>query len=318
MKIKSLLIVFFVFVMSVASSVAEEKKEAQDDNMIVIPSGWFRMGTDWGEVNERPEHDVFVAAFKLDKFEVTSKDFAEFLNSKGNPDNKYTTIDEFSTIMASYSAGDKAGQQKPKGYVARPGFENFPANNVSWYGAEEYCKWKGKRLPTEAEWEKAARGYDRRAYPWGNGMADENKAKFAQLWAEKELNVMTKVDSLPEGASYFGVLNMGGNVWEWVNDWFRQSYCDFCDPTNTEFLEFAAKIAGKQHLVEGEVKKPNAQPNVTPRENPEGPPLGSFKVLRGGSWEEESGVELRASYRHWLFPIERYKSTGFRCAKSQW
>ena len=100
---------------------------------------------------------------------------------------------------------------------------------------------------------------------------------------------MVTVDSLPEGSSPFGALNMSGNVWEWINDWYRQNYCDFCSTVNSD---------------------------IPPRNNPAGPPSGTFRVLRGGSWFEEDGVlRIKAPYRNWLEPDKRYLNTGYRCAK---
>ena len=100
-------------------------------------------------------------------------------------------------------------------YLPRPGYENYPANNVSSYGAEGFCRWKGNVFRGESEWEKAARGDDRRVYPWGDRFPNEHTSRYDRAWPSKGLNVLLPVDSLPEGRSYYGVYNMAGNVLEW-------------------------------------------------------------------------------------------------------
>jgi len=134
------------------------------------------MGYNEGEVNERPEHEVFLKAFSMDAYEVTAKEFAAFLNAKGNPDDKYFSCDDYSNIICFTKDGKQtvsSSGEKIVRFEPRQGYANYPANNVSWYGAEGFCRWKGKRLPTEAEWEKAARGDDRRLYPWGNRIPND-------------------------------------------------------------------------------------------------------------------------------------------------
>jgi serine/threonine-protein kinase len=98
--------------------------------------------------------------------------------------------------------------------------EKFPANNVTWTGADAYCKFMGLRLPREAEWEKSARGTDGREFPWGNEDADETRARYSQRWKEKKFNVMVPVDGLPKGVGPYGTYNQAGNVWEWCLDEF--------------------------------------------------------------------------------------------------
>ena len=289
------------------------------ENMITIPRGWFVMGLSEGDFNERPEHDVFLDTFKIDKYEVSAQEFAEFLNEKGNPGNKYFSIDEYSTIIgvSSVNGRDLATQQNPERYIPRKGYENYPANNVSWFGAEAYCRWKGKRLPTEAEWEKAARGEDKRVYPWGNSYPDAAKARYNQRWEEKGFKVMVPVDSLDQGVSYYGVYNMAGNVWEWLNDWYRQNYCDYCSP-GLQYNEIASQLTGRRPdsdhtAANNDVNEQDS--TKPPMTNPEGPQVGSFKILRGGSWYDNYGeLVIRSTYRYWFYPEDRYLNTGFRCA----
>ena len=299
-----------------------QPNSAEEENMIIIPRGWFIMGLEEGDINERPEHEVFLDTFMIDKYEVSAKEFAEFLNEKGNPDDKYFSVDTYSTITGvSYVNGKTVEtKQNPEMYIPRKGFENYPANNISWFGAEAYCRWKGERLPAEAEWEKAARGNDKRMYPWGNSFPNLNRARFNQRWEEKGLNVMVPVDSLDEGISYYGVYNMAGNVWEWNNDWYRQNYCDYCSP-NFEYNEIASRLTDKKGITVRPVKNvennvDNKDLTVPPLENPDGPSVGSFKVLRGGSWFDSYGeLVIRSTYRYWFYPEDRYLNTGFRCVK---
>jgi formylglycine-generating enzyme required for sulfatase activity len=274
------------------------KLPEEKDGMVVIPKGSFTMGTEPGENYARSAHDVYLDTFMIDKYEVSAKEFAGFLNAKGNPDDRYFTQDSYSTIIGASSVGGKTIETKKNQQVYEPraGYENFPANNVSWIGAFSYCQWKGKRLPTEAEWEKAARGEFERTYPWGNSTPDGSKARYNQKWSEKGMNVMVPVDALPAGASYYHVFNMAGNVWEWVDDWFKRDYCLYCPK--------------KDKCITCQEGSPC---DYCPKERPA---TGHFKVLRGGSWFEDFGnVEIRSTYRYWLAPEDRFINTGFRCAK---
>ncbi len=291
--------------------------------MVRVQKGWFIMGSNTGELNERPEHEVFLDNFFIDKYEVSAKDFSEFLNDRGNPDNRYFSYDSYSTIIEMKENGRDAGSGQVKvRYMPQKGYESYPANNVSWYGAYAYCRWKGKRLPTEAEWEKAARNDDKsklpwderlRTYPWGSEMPDDTRARVDQKWEEKGIRVMVPVTSLPGGASYYGTYNMAGNVWEWVADWYRQNYCNFCDPTFEEDLKLVARLNEKKKSPASDRREARQAP---PMDNPKGPSDGQFKVLRGGSWYDSfSTLTVQSTYRFWLDPEERYLNTGVRCAK---
>ncbi len=163
--------------------------------MIEIPAGEFTMGSDHGV--ERPPHTVFVDTFEIDKFEVTNEQFAKFVEETG-----YVTDAE--------KAGDTSWRYYAKD---KP---NHPVVKVSWNDAKAFCEWADKRLPTEAEWEKAARGTDGRIYPWGNEW-DPNKANTKESGYRGTLIV----GSLPDGASPYGVMDMAGNVAEWTADWFK-------------------------------------------------------------------------------------------------
>jgi len=300
---KLLLITALFFLIQSAVSCAPAIKDlnysSEDkEGMIKIPAGAFTMGYDF-EDNAKPAHRVFVDTFFIDKYEVSAAEFSEFLNAEGNPDEQYFSHDIYSTIIGVKRHNDNLMETKerPEMYIPRKGLENLPANNISWFGAYRYCQWRGKRLPAEAEWEKAARGLDERQYPWGKSLPDDTKARYSQRWEEKGFDVMVPVDSLPEGASYYGVFNMAGNTWEWVDDWFKRDYCLYCDEDNN----------CSACIIEG---KPC---NYCPKEKPV---FGHFKVLRGGSWFENPGESvIKSTYRYWMDPSQRFLNTGFRCVR---
>jgi formylglycine-generating enzyme required for sulfatase activity len=165
--------------------------------MVEIPAGEFTMGNDAGDDDEKPAHTVPLEAFEIDLFEVTNADFAKFVEETG------------------YQTGaEKAGEAGWRAYAE--GKDNHPVVKVTWNDANAYCEWAGKRLPTEAEWEKAARGTDGRTYPWGNEW-DPAKANTK----ESGFRGTVAVGSFAEGVSPYGVFDMAGNVWEWTADWYQ-------------------------------------------------------------------------------------------------
>jgi len=291
-----------------ASTVPREKyEEEMVDGMIKIPQGWFTMGWDLGELNERPEHEVFLSTFWIDRYEVSAAQFAEFLHENGNDDDIFFVEDKYSTI-------ESFGEGRKRSYRAREGYENHPANNVTWTGADAYCRMQGKRLPAEAEWEKAARSDDKRMYPWGSEPPDEGKARYGKSWESDGLDVMAPVDSYPEGASYYGIHHLAGNIWEWTADWYRQNYCDYCGDYEGS-RKVATELTGGGGAIssDGQVYGKSELP---PRRNPTGPDTGSFKVLRGGSWYDQYGeAVMRSTYRYWFEPEGTFLSIGLRCAR---
>lgn len=171
---------------------------AVTDMMVEIPAGPFIMGNDSGPSEERPAHEVDLKAFEIDVFEVTNADFSAFVKNTG-----YVTYAE--------TAGKKNWNNE-----FTDGKDNHPVVRVTWNDAAAYCEWLGKRLPTEAEWEKAARGTDALLYPWGNEW-DESKANVK----DGGLRSTVSGGSFGAGASPYGIEDMAGNVSEWVADWYN-------------------------------------------------------------------------------------------------
>jgi formylglycine-generating enzyme required for sulfatase activity len=181
--------------------------QAPLSEMVAIPAGPFMMGSHEGAEDERPAHEVTLAAYSIDRFPVTNAQYAELLNTHGA-----------SPAAGLYDFDDPDSRIHRRGsrFEADGGYENHPVVEVPWSGAVAYCKWRGKRLPTEAEWEKAARGTDARRYPWGSELPDRRRAHYSAKW-----NETASVDAFPAGASPYGVREMAGNAWQWVSSAYR-------------------------------------------------------------------------------------------------
>ena len=173
------------------------------EGMVFVPAGEFIMGgpEGEGEVNEHPQRTVYLGAFYIGKHEVTNAEYKECVDAGAcePPSSNSSSTHDF--------------------YYGNPEYDNYPVIWVSWYDAKAYCEWKGMRLPTEAEWEKAARGTEARKYPWGNEF-DSYKCNTS----ESGIGDTTEVGSFPDGASPYGAMDMAGNVWEWVADWYDAEY----------------------------------------------------------------------------------------------
>lgn len=229
-----------------------------DQPMVTIQAGSFWMGRDGTEAleDERPRHEVWLDEFSIDLHEVTTEGYARFLAD---------------TQRQSPAFWEQVN-------LVQHGTR--PVVGVSWEDAAAYCAWRGARLPTEAEWEKAARGTDERRYPWGNQKPTLDLANFALGARFSYEQVLLPVGQFPKGKSPYGVQDMAGNVWEWVSDWYVGNYYE-----------------------------------VSPARNPQGPDQGQFKGLRGGSWSDLPKYLLTYG-RFKLLPTTRNSFTGFRCAKS--
>jgi formylglycine-generating enzyme required for sulfatase activity len=252
--------------------------EKDESEMVHVPAGEFLMGFSESDVEairaispeaefsvegEKPQHKVFLDAFYIDKYEVTNARYQKCVKAGACNEPSDTT------------------------YYGKADYVQHPVVYVSWYGANAYCRWAGKRLPTEAEWEKAARGDEERTWPWGNTF-DENRVNFCdkncpEWWKHVSVDdgyaLTAPVGSYPEGSSLYGALDMAGNVWEWVADWYDPNYY-----------------------------------SQSPYRNPPGPDSGSEKIVRGGSWLN-GFTDIRAGYRYELAPTHQGKDLGFRCVR---
>jgi eukaryotic-like serine/threonine-protein kinase len=264
------------------------------DGMVAIPGGRFFMGADDGSETEKPAHKVSLAPYCLDKYEVTTADYKR-CSDRGECKRAATT-NEWSGISAhDHQAYDSlCNIRDPEGKA------KHPINCVEWEMATDYCKWTGARLPTEAEWEFAARGPDGRKYPWGDeepsgerinacgaecvAWGKEHGVRLAPMYKSSDSYAATApVGSFPLGQSRYGVYDVVGNVWEWVADW----YGPYMNP-----------------------------PPETVPENPKGPSEGTMRVIRGGGFNNSDSECVRPSFRFKQTPTSRTYATGFRCAKS--
>lgn len=185
---------------------APERAPAAEPDMAKLPGGTFVMGNDRGLADERPAHTVMLKPFWIDKRPVTNVEFAAFLQRIGGTSNSR------GQNLFDWDDGDARLRQSEGKWRADTGFEQHPAVEVSWYGARDYCRARGKRLPTEAEWEYAARGQEGRSYPWGEAPPDATRARYGIGWGKT-----VPAGSLAKGATPDGVLDLVGNVHEWTS-----------------------------------------------------------------------------------------------------
>jgi eukaryotic-like serine/threonine-protein kinase len=228
--------------------------------MYYVPKGVFTMGSKEGTESERPEHQVELDAYWIYETEVTNGMYALCVTAKGV------------TAKGCTAKTDISAPGHPDYYV-NPLYKNYPVFKLTWEDARNYCEWAGNRLPTEAEWEKAARGTEARTYPWGKDMISTNLN-----YADKKGST-TEVGSFPLGASPYLILDMAGNVWEWVNDWYDSDYY-----------------------------------RNSPKQNPLGPTTpGNGHVIRGGGW---SSSEKDVRMYHRANQDSAKAGPGFRCVIS--
>jgi formylglycine-generating enzyme required for sulfatase activity len=233
------------------------KEEPVQEDMVEIPAGPFIRGTTNGGYDEQPQRTIYLDAFSIDRYEVTNFQYQQFVTATGHrksgPPSRYAK-----------SIGRMRGVNQPVVYV-------------SWDDATEYCRWKGKRLPSEAEWEKAMRGIDGRLWPWGN-QEKPNGANWARVQDGHE--VTAPVGTFQTDRSPFGVMDGAGNVMEWVSDWYGETYYKYSQ-----------------------------------ERNPPSPEFGTYRVLRGGGYTTTGG-DIRVTSRSKMMPDFRDETIGFRCAIS--
>jgi iron(II)-dependent oxidoreductase len=260
---------------------AEGKKLAEQraklpmkDEMVQVPAGWFLMGSSKqadrnAYAPELPQRRVYLDAFEIDKYEVTALQYLRFVLATNRPP----------LVDWRYDGGN-----------FQESMAHHPVMHVSWYDADAYCRWAGKRLPTEAEWEKASRGEDGRIYPWGNQPAGLSRANFGRTGLSGPVRdrperlllypPIISADKYENAVSPYGVHQMAGNVAEWVADWYDANYY-----------------------------------RVAPDRNPQGPAQGTQKAFRGGGWID-STPSVRAAQRNGTDPNTKMNWLGFRCAAS--
>jgi formylglycine-generating enzyme required for sulfatase activity len=233
--------------------------------LVYIPQGTFEMGSPSGNLDEMPVHSISLDAYWMDRTEVTNGMFADFLNVFGNQVEGGTTWLDSRDPLVWLSENNGMWQ-------ALNGKVNYPIAGVSWYGANAYCEWAGRGLPSEAQWEYAAKGTNSFRFPWGNTNLDCHYSRYSSCE-----NRPVPVGSLSLGASPFGILDMAGNVAEWVNDRYSAGYYQ-----------------------------------QSPVQNPAGPINGYYRVIRGGSWGS-TYISLQTSHRAWAGADTRDSDIGFRC-----
>jgi serine/threonine-protein kinase len=256
-----------------------QRRGKDNAEMVYIPAGEFTFG------DAASTRTIYLDAFWMDKVEVTNAQFQQFVDATG-----YKTDAEKLGWGFEYRDGwqrvEGISWRAPRGAGSTPQ-ANLPVVVVSWNDANAYCVWAGKRLPTEAEWEKAARGTDARVFPWGNTW-DGTRLNFcdancAYTWKDANANdrfaEAAPVGSFTTSASPYGILDLAGNVWEWIADWFDADY-----------------------------------PKTMPARNPSGPATGTLKVLRGGAWSIDA-FYARTTSRFAQAPEFRERSVGFRCVQ---
>jgi formylglycine-generating enzyme required for sulfatase activity len=233
----------------------DTKTSPEGMTQVYVSEGEFIMGSNENpNLKEYPEHPVYLDAFWIDKYEVSNAMYEQ--------------------CVASGTCWEPVPRLNP--YYSKWAYRNLPVVYVNWYAADAYCAWAGRRLPTEAEWEKAARGTDARYFPWGNSKANPRLANFTETMFFESL----PVTRYPLGASPYGALNMAGNVREWVADWFDNRY----------YFE-------------------------APYENPTGPETGTERSLRGGAYDAVlDDITTFRRFKH--EPDSAGLSRGFRCAES--
>ncbi|KMP11615.1 hypothetical protein UZ36_03945 [Candidatus Nitromaritima sp. SCGC AAA799-C22] len=219
------------------------------------------MGNDEGSGrrDEHPRHKVFLDAFHIDRYEATGADFEKYLSA--NPR-------EHPTITGWW------------GREVRPDMRRRPVFGLTWERCRKYCQWRGKRLPTEAEWERAAAGREGRTYPWGDEPPTPERANFNRCCFVMKGQVLDDVGGHETGQTPEGIHDMAGNIAEWVHDWYDKNYY---------------KVSGYK--------------------NPKGPESGTNRTIRGGAWNSLAGY-LRSSARYGYDDAKDFYGIGCRCAKS--
>jgi formylglycine-generating enzyme required for sulfatase activity len=282
-----------------AGSLASSKplpKSSLKIEMISIPAGSFLMGysgvgndKDYSKSDEHPQHSVTLAAYSIGKYDVTRGQYKQFMKAGGYSNKSYWSGEGWKwKVNAKRTEPDRWAAKQTWGKQTFTQTDNHPVVGVTYYEAEAFCKWAGGHLPTEAQWERAARWNSKtkhaNVYPWGdvwdaekcNNYSDHNSAGGGYQ------NLQTApVGSYPSGASPAGCQDMAGNVWEWCKDWYGEEYY-----------------------------------SQSPSSDPQGPTSGSSRVLRGGGWGNYGDSSYRCAFRYSSAPSDGYILYGFRLCRS--
>ena len=292
------------------------EKQNIPEEMVLVPEGQFLMGSTEEDVKklleldsnveasrfdvEVPQREVYLSGYLIDKCPVTIAEYKKFIESGGYKKRDYWSKAGWDYILQTKPLdGDDLNS-------TMGGEDDCPVVNISWYEAEAFAKYAGKRLPTEAEWEKAARGTDGKVYPWGNEF-DKTKLNCSEARIEKT----TPVVKYTEGRSEYGCFDMAGNVWEWTADWFDSQYYRSAperDPQGPDKAE-DDPFFGRPEDVGTSIYE--FEP---PGEG--GDTLSGCRVLRGGSWSGGGVVHIRCANRDYDEPDYKNETIGFRCARS--
>lgn len=245
----------------------------EENGMVLIPGGEYSRGCDTGSEFEQPVRSIQISSFYIDATPVTNLQFRQFCDATG-----YKTTAELLGNSWGFADGEYqfVNNLSWSSYALRER-ENHPVVQVSWNDALAFAQWAGKRLPTEAEWEYAARGNRESAFPWGDAIPDGTQSNFAKYPTEVPPTTAVRQFS----ANAFGLYDMVGNVWQWCADWY-----------------------GPDYYRTGETI------------DPQGPKCGTHKVRRGGSWNVIQAFRLRNANRGAAEPEQAVPNVGFRCAKN--
>lgn len=284
------------------------------EDMILIPEGTFLMGSTKEDIeklleqdksietyrlnNEIPQREIFLSAYYIDKYPVTNAQFSQFIEANGYKKKLYWSEAGWQYVLDFNPSGSNDID------AILQGDKDCPAVNISWYEAEAFANWAGKRLPTEAEWEKAARGADGRIYPWGNDF-DKTRLNCAEAKIEKS----TPVTQYPQGQSVYGCFDMAGNVWEWIKDWYDSQYYHNAPDKNPQGPDVPEEKPYSGRPEEVGVSIYELKPSLSKT-------LTTCKVIRGGSWNGSGIVHIRCANRDYDEPSFKSDIIGFRCAKS--
>jgi len=259
----------------VVKVVVKATKRVSKEGMVFIPEGTFPMSIDTEGLKFKT---VKLSSYYIDEYEVSNKKYGEFIAAGGYKDKKYWSEEGWKWLQKKGYVTTK--WWKSGRYKTGVGYPNYPVSGISWFEADAYARWAGKRLPTEAEWEKASRGTDQRKFPWGNVDIFTDGKYYANFETFKDGFIYSnQVDKFKRGKSPYGCYNMLGNVWEYVSGW-----------------------AGNANYYKN-----------MPLENPKGPKTGTVRLTRGGSWFKFPNFYI-SYYRLTLVSGSReYDDIGFRC-----